>query len=148
MVARSANGASVMSVDWPSALIGAVISALGALGTIVMGLLVHRRDSRRIDNEGKKTEAGILAEQWDRLVGEVGRLDERVKHMEAELVACHAHKSELELELAKMRLAMIERGNVRQTAQLVSSTIAAEMREQGVHFGQKPQSAPAPTPEK
>lgn len=123
--------ALMTEAGWPTALIGILAAALGVLGTIVCAVLIHVRDLRRIKNEGRQIEGQEKDAHYERLIAEVARLDGRVAAMERDLVACHEHKNLLEMELTRLRLQMIERGNNRQIAQLVASQTHLENDEAG-----------------
>lgn len=124
----------------PAWLIAILTAALGALGTVVVGLLVHLREKRRIGPENEKNvadadkaRADAVDIHWRRFEREIDRLSKRVETLETEVRECHREKRAVEIELAQMRLDMLARGNNRQTAQLVIS----ELRAEGVELPKK-----------
>lgn len=120
------TGANSLHMGWAEILVGLLTTILGVLGTLTVGLLVHLREAKKINSDSMLTEANTADRHWERFGREIKRLDERLEHVEAELVKCHEDKAKTELELAQLRLSMIERGNSRQTAQLVISELRAE----------------------
>lgn len=132
-----------MNEGWPTWLIALLVGSLSALGALVVGVLVHLRERVKIAADSDKTEAEATDIHWKRFEREIDRLTRRVETLEREVRDCHREKRAVEIELAQFRLAMIDRGNNRQTAQLVISELRAEGREVGDHGRRTGERGPA-----
>lgn len=134
-MSRVIEKAAEMQDGWPTWVIAALTASLSALGAIFIGMLVHLRERVKIAADADKTEAEAKDIHWQRFEREIDRLAKRVETLETEVRECHRDKRAVEIELAQFRLAMIDRGNNRQTAQLVISEMRAEARAEGREAG-------------
>lgn len=121
--------ASSMDITLPDIAIGGIGSALGALGTLIVGMAIHFREMRRINNDGNlssaqadKLEAEAMNIHFERFQREIARLEKRVITLEDEVRNCHREREKTRMELQQVRLALIENANAKAGGQNAGST--------------------------
>lgn len=114
---------------------GLIGAALTLIGTIVLGILLHLRESRKVEAAASLTDAQTDQLHWLRFTAEISRLEDRVVRLEEELRTVHREKASVERELAEHRASALLAGQGRQTAQLVVSALHVEQRAKEVKDG-------------